>query len=70
MVTELMMRIKVIKLTKSKGRLASPQKGKDLKTWLASGHMALKNLVVPYEIRKAPNVSASDNRKNHIIILP
>jgi hypothetical protein len=64
------MRMKVIKLTNNKGRFVSPMKGNDLKTWFASGHTALKKRVVPYEISKAPNVNASDIRKNHIIILP
>jgi hypothetical protein len=65
-----MISIKVIKLTKSSGRLASPMKGNDLNTWFASGHTALKKRVVPYAIRRAPKVKLSDRRKNHIIIFP
>src|SRR5262245_24160509 len=66
MVTELMISINVIRLTKASGRLACPAKGNALNTWLGSGHELLEKRTVPYEIRKAPNVKASLMRKYHI----
>src|SRR3954466_3637214 len=60
----------VIKLTNTNGRLVSPKPGKDLNTLLGSGQPFVANLVVPYEIRKAPKVKASLIKKYHIIILP
>src|SRR5690349_4749155 len=70
MVTELMMRMKVIKLTNASGRFACPAPGKALNTWLGSGQELLENRTVPYEIRNAPKVNASLMRKYHIINLP
>src|ERR1700694_3532986 len=69
-VTELMMRMKVIRLTKARGRLASPAKGKALNTWLGSGQELLEKRTVPYEMRKAPKVNASLIKKYHIISFP
>src|SRR5690349_5045464 len=70
MVTELMIRIKVIKLTNANGMLISPTTGKDLNTWLGSGHELVEKRMVPYEIRNAPKVKASLIKKYHIISFP
>src|SRR5689334_12914450 len=70
MVTELMIRMKVIKLTNASGICISPTIGKDLNTWLGSGHELVENRMVPYEIKNAPKVKASLIKKYHIINLP
>ena len=70
MVTELMMRMKVITLTKARGRLACPAPGKALNTTFGSGQKFWLKRMEPYEIRKAPNVKASLIKKYHIISLP
>src|SRR5580700_6796832 len=46
-VTELMIRIKVIKLTKASGIFISPMKGKDLKTSFGLGQPLLEKRMVP-----------------------
>src|SRR6476659_9806912 len=70
MVTELMINIKVITLTKARGRLVCPAPGNALNTTLGSAHTFCEKRMVPYEIRNAPNVKASLIRKYHIISLP
>src|SRR6185295_16976691 len=70
MVTELMIRMKVIKLTNSSGICISPMIGNDLNTWLGSGQELVEKRMVPYEIKNAPKVKASLIKKNHIISLP
>jgi hypothetical protein len=70
MVTELMIRIKVIKLTKARGTVISPMKGKLLKTSFGLGHELEENRIDPYEIRNAPKVKASLIRKYHIMSFP
>src|SRR5690606_18769029 len=70
MVTELMIRIKVITLTNARGRLACPAPGKALNTTFGSGQKFWLKRMVPYEIRNAPNVKASLIRKYHIINFP
>jgi hypothetical protein len=47
MVTELKIKIKVIKLTNNKGAFASPKNGNEWNTLFGSGHTALKKRVVP-----------------------
>ena len=83
-VTELRIRIMVIRATKPKGTLASPMPGKALNTWSGMGHQRVLNTkfsaspvntsclwrIMPYVVRNAAKVKASDSRKNHIISLP
>src|ERR1700748_1425325 len=71
MVTELKMRIKVIKPTKTSGAPCSIEvPGTDWNTFDAIGHVAALKRRAPYDINNDENVNASDKRKNHIIILP
>lgn len=56
--------------TKASGRLAWPVPGKALNTWFGFAQKFCENRMVPYEIKNAPNVNASDIRKYHIISLP
>src|SRR5215213_1996816 len=70
MVTEEMMRIKVITLTNARGRLACPAPGNALNTTLGSGQKFCEKRMVPYEIRNAPKVKASLIKKYHIISFP
>jgi hypothetical protein len=65
-----MIKIKVIKLTNASGKLAWPAPGNALNTSLGLGQKLCENRIVPYAIRKAPNVNASLIKKYHIISFP
>src|SRR5690606_13436282 len=69
-VTEDMIKIKVIIPTNTNGWPDSAIPGIDWNTLSASIHVGCANFCAPYIIRNAENVKVSDTKKNHIMIFP